>query len=113
LKQFENFSFDFNADSLKKKNKTFFKFKNKGNDSVSVFEFNIPGSDSIYTRKNFENYFRYFNSDSIYSINPKEMQKEMEKLRKELDAFRRDMEKWQQEFYKRQIQQKSKKPIEI
>lgn len=113
LKQFENFSFDFNADSLKKKNKTFFKFKNKGNDSVSVFEFNIPGSDSIYTPKNFENYFRYFNSDSLYSINPKEMQKEMEKLRKELDAFRREMEKWQQEFYKRQIQQKSKKPIEI
>lgn len=120
LKQFENFNFDFNIDSIpegmnfqKKKDRAVFKFRNRGNDSVNVFEFNIPNADSIYSPENFENYFKYFNSDSLYSINPKEMQKEMERLRKELDAFRREMEKWQQEFYKRQIQQQSKKPIEI
>ncbi|GAB6282907.1 MAG: hypothetical protein STSR0008_16570 [Ignavibacterium sp.] len=113
FKQFENFSFDFNIDSMKKKDGAVFKFKNRGNDSVNVFEFNVPNTDSLYSPENFENYFKYFNSDSLYSINPKEMQKEMERLRKELDAFRREMEKWQQEFYKRQIQQQSKKPIEI
>ncbi len=118
LEQFRNFNFDFNVDSLKKKDKTVFKFKDRGNDSVRVFEFNIPEydstiPDSLNFPNNFENYFKYFNSDSLYSINPKEMQKEMERLRKELDAFRKEMEKWQQEMFKKQIEQQPKRPIEI